>query len=244
MAIAVAIVTIETITGFIQQYLIELISLQNSAFSVVRLMITQFYGQLLVILPFPYLIIILGLGITGITVLFLHYKIRYHKPHEEQQVALQISMDYLDDEDFESARKYLWSHYESNERSHSKHLLTMVVAMLALFGAWTTLPDNPLILLLFVIIIPFFTLVWLWLRSKYWSIWVNCAMLMTKKDVIDKFNICNLRDKYYLYYQTPCCEAIIHIAIKQKMLDIRTKHKWTTINGMTVRGSIYSGLKK
>jgi hypothetical protein len=246
IALAIGLIIIGTTTGFIQQSLIQQLAIQNLAVMLIRLTIETLVTLTLRILPMPYIVVVLSLSILSIIALSFGYKVREEKlgydKKETSSKMLQIGLDYFNGKDFDAARRYVWSVFAANQRSHSKHLLTMVVAILALAGAWATFPGNPIILI-FMVIVPATALFWIWLRSKYWSIWVNCAMLMTQKEIVDNFNICNLRDKYYEYYQTPCCESVIHIAIKQKVIAHRDDFKWNAKESVS-KFAIFTGLKK
>jgi hypothetical protein len=145
------------------------------------------------------------------------------------QEILKIDDKFLGD-DLEQTRRDLWSAYHTSSQNHGNYLLTIAIALLALISGWNLLVNNPILgytasLVIFGGLIALNG--WLMLRSYYWSIWSDNTLRITSKSIVKNFNDCNLKYKYYYMDDIPPCGAILHIAVKQSLLNLQSELEWT-----------------
>jgi hypothetical protein len=152
----------------------------------------------------------------------------------EAKKPLKITQDFFKDKDFDETRRHFLSCYGTNGQNHVNYLLTIALAILAFIAGWEALftglgvsTDTIIRVLLFSFVFVALSLLvgWLTLRSKYWSIWNNYALILTEKKVAEKFTEINLRRNIYFEGEVPPCEAVLHYAVEKAIIDYQRELK-------------------
>jgi hypothetical protein len=180
--------------------------------------------QALSVYPMPYAI---GISITlfviaGLFCRFANGKTALLNANGE---VLRISMADLP-LNLEDTRKELWSSFADNAKSHANQTVSVGLAMVALVFGSNIFSEVLIVTIIIWLVISALLglLFWLLLRSAYWSIWADTAMLLSLEQIVDNFNDCNLECGYYHKGEMAPFSAILHIAIKQKLITLKTKN--------------------
>ncbi len=131
---------------------------------------------------------------------------------------------------FEDSRKEIWSSYHSKIQDHTGYALTTLIALIGLVAGSNFLPAITFLAILvwtaFSVGVVFFA--WLILRILYWSIWAGSSLLLSEEQIVMYFNFCNARCQYYECKDTnTSASAIIQIAVKQHLIDVEKRMKWS-----------------
>lgn len=140
----------------------------------------------------------------------------------DSKEPLKIPDNYFTGKDIVGTKRDLYTQYNTSAQNHSDYILSIGGTLLVLVGGWNIFSGD-ITLGIFMFVLASLTLLLtcrLMLRHKYWNIWSDKALLITEKEIIDNFNTCNERCKYYCKGEEPFCDAIFHIAVKQHVINM------------------------